>query len=128
MALVPYPSASMVATRETARTAIRAALKASAADLPDEDVDRLVGFASARIQKFAPGAPDEAKDEALLRLVAYMRTRPSPLRSVDAGGLRMEFAVSGMQRPFVSSGARALLAPWVTRRALPAVDPDLETA
>ena len=129
MALVPYPSASMAATRAAARTAIRSALKASETDLPDEDVDRLAGFASARIQKFAPAAPDEAKDEAAIRLVAYMRQRPIALRSIDAGGnLRLEFATSGMQRPFVASGARAMLSPWVTRRALPAVDPDIETA
>ena len=66
----------MVATRATARTAIRSALKASETDLPDEDVDRLAGFASARIQKFAPSAPAEASDEALIRLVAYMRQLP----------------------------------------------------
>ena len=129
MALVPFPPPNMVATRQTARAAIRDALKTTDTDLPDEDLDRLAGFASARIQKFAPAAPDEAKDEALIRLVAYMRQRPSALRSIDAGGnLRLEFATSGLQRPFVASGARAMLSPWVSRRALPAVDPDLETA
>ena len=120
MALVPYPSPTATVARTAARDAIRDALKTDDTALPDEAVDRLAGFAAARIEKFAPAAPDEAKDEALIRMVAYMRQLPNALRSLDTGGVRMEFATSGVQRPFVSSGARAMLSPWVTRRALPA--------
>ena len=72
--------------------------------------------------RFAPAAPEAAKDEALIRMVAYMVQLPRPFRSIDAGGVRMEFAVTGYQRPFLSSGARAMLAPWVAHRALPAVE------
>lgn len=141
MALVPYPAATAVATREAARVAIRAALGASESELSDDAIDRLAGVSAARIQKFAPAAPDEVKDESLIRLVSYLRQLPTGLRRVeviepraavsgvpnfrraDTGDtVTIEFGVSGMERPFRACGARSLLAPWVARRALPAED------
>ena len=119
-ALVPYPAATATVARGAARDAIRAALRTDATAMPDAEVDRLAGLASARIEKFASSAPGDVKDEALIRMVAYTRDRPRPYRSLEAGSVKLEFATGGVQRPFVSSGARALLSPWVTRRALPA--------
>ena len=121
MALTPYPAATAAVGRQTARNAIRAVLKVSATDAPDDEIDRLAAVASARIEKFAPDAPQAVRDESLIRFLAYLRQLPRPLRSVQVGGdVRIEFATAGVQRPFVSSGARAMLSPWVTRRALPA--------
>ena len=130
MALTPYPAATAAVGRQGARNTIRRALKGVeadpnanppvAGDPPDEEIDRLASFASARIERFAPGAPQAVRDEALIRMVAYMRQLPGHIRSLGVGSLRIEFATAGVQRPFVSSGARAMLSPWVTRRALPA--------
>ena len=87
----------------------------------DQKVAQLAAVASARVEQFAPSAPQAIRDEAVIRFAGYLASRPSPIRTVEAGNLRLEFTTAGLSRPFVYCGARALLAPFVRRRALAAV-------
>ena len=135
-ALSPWPARTQVAGWKAATLRLRKILFPGAPanptpDCPDEidlKASRLGMACAARIESFAPSAPQEVKDETLIRFCGYSMMQPRPLRSTTTMGLTLDFAVSGMQRPFVASGARAALAPWRRARARAVVDPDLETA
>ena len=62
------------------------------------------------------------KDEAVIRFAGYLRQQPSVIRSLKAGSVELDYAVTGFVRPFVNCGAKGLLSPFVRRRALPAVE------
>ena len=126
-ALSPWPATTAVATWKAATARLRRELypksgtNTSDPYCPDEldhKVAQLGMVASARVEQFAPRAPQAIRDEAVIRFAGYLASRPSPIRTLEAGSLRMEFATSGLTRPFVYSSARALLAPFVRRRAL----------
>ena len=69
-------------------------------------LERLAGVGSALVESYAPAAPDEIKNEASIRVAAF-------LYDVAPGG------VSAPQNAFVSSGAQALLSFWREQRATP---------
>ena len=129
-ALSPWPATTAVMTWKAAVARLRKEFYPKSGtntsdpycpDETDEKVAQLGMVASARVEQFAPSAPQAIRDEAVIRFAGYLASRPSPIRTVEAGSLRMEFATAGLSRPFVYSGARALLAPFVRRRALAAV-------
>ncbi|MCY4469462.1 MAG: hypothetical protein OXC08_12130 [Thiotrichales bacterium] len=131
-ALSPWPARTAVESWKAATARLRKELfpksgtNTSDPYVPDEtdlNVARLGGVASARIEQFAPRAPQAIRDEAVIRFAGYLSSRASPMRVfVSGGSTRIEFATSGQARPFVYSGARALLSPFVRRRALPAAE------
>ena len=98
-----------------------AALRAATGIGDDATAQRLGAVAAARVEHFAPGAPQAVRDESVIRFAGYLRAQPNLLRSIDAGALKIDFAISGYARPFQNCGARTLLAPFVRRRALPVV-------
>ena len=126
-ALSPWPATTAIATWKAATARLRKALypKADATadpDCPDEidlEVAQLGAVAAARVERYAPMAPQVMRDEAVMRLSGYLTQRPKPIRALDLAGTRVEFATAGTTRPFVYSGAKALLAPFARRRALP---------
>ena len=128
-ALSPWPATTAVVAWKAAVGRLRKELHPKAGptadpDCPDEldlKVAQLASVASIRVEQFAPQAPQAIRDEAVIRFSAYLASRPKPIRALDLGGTRVEFATAGLARPFVYSGARALLAPFVRRRALAAV-------
>ena len=89
--------------------------------LTDARAGQLGESASALVERFSPDAPQAIKNEAVIRTASWLFARkPRPAQSVAAGGLRLDFrerfyAPDGLR----NSGARALLTPWRTRRALP---------
>ena len=135
--LSPWPSATALVALERARNALRKAIggtQSVAADpnanppvvavlgIPDDDtIDRLGAVASARVENYAKMAPQVVRNEATIRFAGYLRTQPSLIRTLTAGSVQLDYQLSGHVRPFVSCGAKALLAPFVRRRALPAV-------
>ena len=129
-ALSPWPAATAAVTWKAATARLRKELFPNAGltadvDCPDEvdqKVAALAAVASSRVEQFAPMAPQATRDEATIRFAGYLASRPKPIRSLAMSGLTIEFATAGLARPFVYSGARALLAPHVRRRALPAVE------
>ena len=115
MALSPWP------TTPAALTIATAALRQASGIGDDTTAQRLGAVAAARVEHYAPMAPQPIKDEAVIRFAAYLSARPSVIRTLTAGPVVLDYAVSGYVRPFVNCGAKALLAPFVRRRALPAV-------
>ena len=67
-------------------------------------LNRLVNVAQALADKYADGAPDDVKDESVIRTAAY-------LFDVPAG------SANAPQNAFVYSGAQSLLSPWRVQRA-----------
>ena len=118
--LSPFPGTSSPAQRAAAIAALKDGISGGSS-LTDERVTALGEAASATVERFAPDAPGEVKNEATLRLAAWMYARePKPVQGVTIGGIRLDFRERFYSpNAMVNSGARALLAPWRTRRALP---------
>ena len=141
MALSPWPASTATMTLKAVTAELRAALglRANETDAPDDmdrDLQRTAAAASARIERYAPGAPGSVKDEALVRATAYLRDtqgaarffRPDQqfrtLNPPAANARAAEFAATDYTPPpafsdraFRASGAMALLAPWRVRNA-----------
>lgn len=84
--------------------ALKDALKVAGSD-DDAKLTRTLGAADALVEKIAPSAPETIRDEAKIRLAAYMYDQPL------AGSVRTANACR-------NSGAELLLRPWVVRGAL----------
>ena len=91
---------------------LTAAQLAAALKIPSPDaaetavlVTRLVGVATAHVERWAPLAPDGLLNEAAVRMAGYLYDAPTS----HAGG--------AYGSAFEHSGARALLASWRTHRA-----------
>ena len=88
----------------------------------DFGLTRQVAVWTGRVERFAPDAPGDVQDEAVIRALAYARQSPGPFRGLRLGTISLDFAVGGIRAPFAASGARSLLNPWRARRALPVED------
>ena len=78
-------------------------------------VDSIHAAASARILRYAPGAPDAVKTEALVLYAAWIYQSGAQARSVfptDGEGPPVN-----VSRAFLLSGAQGLLASWHVPRA-----------
>ena len=105
-----------MATLRAATEALAAALGLDAtADAAE--VQRLGAAAAALVEKYASGAPEAIKDEAVIRCAGWLRESPSSgARSESEGEIRTSFspAMTGALR---ASGAMGLLSAWKVRRA-----------
>ena len=77
-------------------------------EAPDQPLlgilERLIAVANARVEKYAPDAPDDIKDLSEIRLAGYLFDMPqAPMGNRYAAAFRY-------------SGAASLLAPWRVRR------------
>lgn len=136
-AISPFPA-------DTAPTQLRAALdilrhalnrnettaEAGQYDAEDRLLQRIGTAVSARVEKYAPGAPDAVRSEAVIRASAYLwdtvgserewrPDRPAGARTLNPGGT---FAATEWQPAetfsagwFRRSGAMSLLSPWRVR-------------
>ena len=114
----------MTAQRPAAIACIKASISGGA-NLTDDRAAALGEAASALVERFAPDAPSEIKNESVVRTAGWMHARtPQPIQAISlSSGFRLDlrerfFAPNAM----VNSGARSLLMPWRVRRALPAED------
>ena len=89
-------------------------------------MDALGEAASAQVERFAPDAPQSIRNEATLRLAAWMFAHePKPVQGITIASVRMDFRERFYSpNAMVNSGARALLSPWRSRRALPVEEAD----
>ena len=87
-------------------------------DATDYEIARLAGAASARIERYAPNAPDDAKNEALIRLASWIRDARGA-RFVEGVGEGMNISTppENQSRAFRLSGAMGLLSQWRVRGA-----------
>ena len=117
--LSPWPPTTSAATRQAARDCLEDSLPEEGLD--DDRLDALGEAASAVIERFAPDAPQAVKNESVIRLAGYLLARKArAMQSVSVGSIRVNFREPKFTNNlFDASGARALLLPWRTRRALP---------
>ncbi len=84
-------------------------------DPPSIRLDQLAGMVSARVEKEAPGAPQSARDEAVVRACGYLLQAGSgAIRSKSVDVLEVEYTSN--TRWWYSSGASSMLSPWYAPR------------
>ena len=123
MALSPWPSRSTMpvawpaAIRQLAAS-LNQSVPASgslADDAPSIRLDQLASMVSARAEKEAPGAPQSARDEAVVRGVGYLLQAGSgAIRSKSVDVLEVEYTSN--LRWWYNCGASSVLAPWYAPR------------
>ena len=89
----------------------------SAAGLTSAQAVRLLPVATMLVERYAPSAPTEIQNEAVIRVVGHMRQAPAGLRKLGIGTVDIEYDLSGQRAMFRNSGAAALLTSWKKRRA-----------
>lgn len=73
--------------------------------------------AAARVQAYAPGAPQAIKDEACIRFAGYLaQSDYGTIKKEDEGPRSVEYNLNHSAM-FRNCGAAALLSPWKVRRA-----------
>ena len=135
MALSPWPATPAALSNATAELRRGLGLRANATPAEFDDIDRnlqrIAAASSARIEQYAPNAPQAVKDESLVRMVAWLKDtlgasryfRPDEqLRTLNppaANARAEEFPATDWtpggqfsDRAFRGSGAMALLGPW----------------
>ena len=104
------------------------AVTLTATDLTAEDsstfpagtrTDRIVEAAALTVDRYAPTAPDDISDEAMMRFATALVTAAAQLNrhSIQSGEIRVKFVVSDADL-FRRCGAAALLSPYRRRRGL----------
>ena len=109
--LSPWPSSP------AALTAATAALAAALGEDDDDTTQRLGETAAALVERYAPGAPQAIRNEAVIRCAGWLRQAPTyGARSESEGEISTSFTPSatGALR---ASGAMGLLSSWKVRRA-----------
>lgn len=119
MALVPFPADSATVALATATTALRAALKLQSADPPDTVLRRTARTVSARIERYAQDAPQDVKDEALIRAVGWLLQsgKTGEVVAEGVGDKSQSYDPRVAQGWFRHSSAMSLLSPWRVRNA-----------
>ena len=107
---------------QTLSAALRLAVRVRWSDADDRatqdpDLRRAAATASALVEHYAPAAPQQVRDEAMLRCTGYLMQQPSAaIRRTQVGPIESEFMPS-RQSALRHSGAMALLSPFRRRRA-----------
>ena len=109
--LVPWPTsaAALINARERVE-------KQAISAKDDEIVDSICEATAEVIQKYAPLAPQAVKDEAFMRLAAYMHSKVDLVTRERDGEMEMEYDLNASAL-FRRCGAQGLLSPWKIRRA-----------
>ena len=124
MALSPWPERStMPVAWPAAVRQLAASLNQSVPEtgsLTDDStsirLDQLASMVSARAEKEAPGAPQSARDEAIVRAVGYLLQAGSgAIRSKSVDVLEVEYTPSNV-RWWYNCGASSILSPWYAPR------------
>ncbi len=80
-------------------------------------VERLLPVAYGLVVKYAPDAPLEIRNEAIIRCAGWLKDQPSPsIRSEKTGDIETAYATTNTNA-LKASGAMSLLAPWRVYRA-----------
>ena len=93
------------------------------------DAERVMAVASAMVERYAPTAPQSAKNEAVIRCAgALVQSDFGGIASESIGDRTVAYTPqpAGGWSPFRRSGAMGLLSPWRVRRAggaAPALEP-----
>ena len=86
-------------------TELAAAIRAGTSTEEMAEVERLRSYAAAAVERYAPGAPEAVKSEAMVRLGGYLYDQPGAARGV------------GYANAFRNSGCASILLPYRSHRA-----------
>ena len=84
----------------------------------EQRATRLLGVATAIVEEYAPLAPQELKDEAVIRFAAYLKQstgNPGVVKSRKVDVLQADYTTNHAAM-FRNCGAQALLTRWKVRR------------
>ena len=110
--LSPWPTTPAALTAATA--ILRQVLPAG---LDDTRIQRLGAAAAGQVEKYAPVAPQAAKDTAVERCAGWLAGQPAPaVRSETVGDIVTDYAINNVSA-LRHSGAMALLTMYKRRRA-----------
>ena len=98
MALSPWPTTPMAMRMATAELKMALGLGVNESnpivyDSTDLEIRRLGGAVAARVEEYAPRAPDVVKDEAVIRGCAWLRDTRGAVSSSTVGPLVQRTAV-----------------------------------
>ena len=117
--LSPWPTVS--AELSTAISTLKDAIEPGAAN---EKIERLGAVASARVEQYAPDAPDPIRTESLILFAGYLNESAGDgfgavrSQSIDLDSVTLQTdSVSNHAAAFRNCGAAGLLSPWKVRRA-----------
>lgn len=83
----------------------------------DATIRRLGETAAAHVERYAPGAPQAVKNEAVIRFSSYMiQSNTGPITKLDVGRVNIE-RTTNHQAMFRLCCASGLLSHWKVRRA-----------
>lgn len=85
--------------------ALASAIRVGTSTEETAEVTRLLSYATGAVTRHAPNAPDEAQDEAVIRIAGYLFDMPQAARG------------AGFADVLRNSGALAILAPYRVHRA-----------
>ena len=83
-----------------------------------DDLTRLHATCKAEVERYAPAAPEEIRNEAIVRMAGCLVGSPGAVagvRRLQVANVDLEFRSTGSAVRL--SGAAALLSPWRVRRA-----------
>ena len=120
--LSPYPPTTSAAARTAARDFLKS-LISGISEATDDRVDSLGEAGSGIVQRYAPDAPQELKNESVIRIVAYLVAyMPKEVSRLSLGkGVTIQLATLDSRlspNALTYSGAMGLLAPFRVHRAL----------
>ena len=125
LVLTPWPTdpaavlAAVAAVRFAfANSAISVQSRDSATQF-DQVIERVAEAVSAQIERYAPGAPDAIRTEALIRFASWIMLTPAAFvqeKVADPSGTTIDRMYANSGNGFRRSGARSLLSSWRIRR------------
>ena len=85
-----------------------------------DDTERLMKVASDTVERYAPTAPQSAKNEAVIRMAGILYGDYGAVVTEGIADQTVTYANApvGGWSPFRRSGAMGLFSPWRTRRAV----------
>ena len=120
LVLSPWPTSPVALA--SAQTSVRNAI--GEVGLSDDRLDALGATAAEAVQAYARQAPQVTKNEAVLRLIGWLKSEPTTsLATIDAGGVALGWRPGVGRNSLRLSGAMGLLGPWHRPRALVLEDP-----
>lgn len=115
-ALSPWPPTTMPSQRTAAIARLKATVAGRAAE-SDEAACALGEAAAARVEAYAPDAPQALRDEAAIRFAGYLAQADfATVKSETIGPRSTEYNMDHAAA-WRNSGAAMLLSPWRVRRA-----------
>ena len=113
MAIVPYPPATQTATRATALAELKQATVDLLDGMTDADINRLAVMVASHVERYAESAPQEIKDEAMIRAIGWLvQSNTGTVQTEAVGQKSVTYDIRAGAAWFRLSAAQSILEPW----------------